>query len=165
MAQKLESVVCAIASRGRTCERDFSEQSTQVYLNGEAFSEVEVAISVGGDVALASVISQGCTPIGETWTITKADRNFIHEIAIVPPTKCLPRHSAIFRLRSSKIAWNLFVGLVMNEYLDEFHRGDFLIRNLIGADPKSGALAVAPTPAQARPSNFRGETPLPAPKT
>ena len=31
----------------------------------------------------------------------------------------------------------------MDEYRDEFRRGDFLIRNLIGADPRTGAIAVA----------------------
>ena len=41
---------------------------------------------------------------------------------------------------------NLFVGLVINEYLEEFQRGDFLVRNLLGADPRSGALAVGAFP-------------------
>jgi len=34
----------------------------------------------------------------------------------------------------------------MNEYRDEFRRGDFLIRNLVGVDPRSGAIAVAGAP-------------------
>jgi small ligand-binding sensory domain FIST len=35
---------------------------------------------------------------------------------------------------------------VVNEYLEEFHRGDFLIRNLLGADPRSGSIAVGALP-------------------
>jgi small ligand-binding sensory domain FIST len=31
---------------------------------------------------------------------------------------------------------------VINEYQEEFRQGDFLIRNLIGHDPQSGALAI-----------------------
>lgn len=31
----------------------------------------------------------------------------------------------------------------MNEYRDEFRRGDFLIRNLLGADQATGVIAVA----------------------
>jgi len=34
----------------------------------------------------------------------------------------------------------------MTEYRDEFHRGDFLIRNILGADQESGAVAVAAYP-------------------
>jgi len=41
---------------------------------------------------------------------------------------------------------NLLVGLVMDEYRDEFHRGDFLIRNLVGADPNSGSIAISAHP-------------------
>ena len=31
---------------------------------------------------------------------------------------------------------HLFAGLAVSEYLDEYKRGDFLVRNIIGADPK-----------------------------
>jgi small ligand-binding sensory domain FIST len=36
----------------------------------------------------------------------------------------------------------LHVGRVINEYQGDFHRGDFLVRNVVGFDPKSGALAI-----------------------
>ena len=62
----------------------FSDQTTQVYLNGDVFEDGGVAISVGGDVKLAGVISQGCTPIGETWTLTRVEKNLIHHIGNRP---------------------------------------------------------------------------------
>ena len=62
----------------------YSEQMTQVYLNGEVFEDGGVAISVGGEVKLSGVISQGCTPIGETWTLTRVEQNLIHQIANRP---------------------------------------------------------------------------------
>jgi small ligand-binding sensory domain FIST len=36
----------------------------------------------------------------------------------------------------------LHVGRVINEYQDEFHRGDFLVRNVMGVDQESGAIAI-----------------------
>jgi small ligand-binding sensory domain FIST len=141
---------------GGLASGEHNEQSTQIYLNGEVFEEGGVAISVGGDVALASVISQGCTPIGDTWTITKADRNFIHEIGNRPAYEVLAEtFSNLPASEQQKARGNLFVGLVMNEYLDEFHRGDFLIRNLIGADPKSGTLAVGAYPRTGQTIQFQ----------
>src|SRR3954468_8453148 len=136
---------------GGLASGDHSEQATQVYLNGEVFGEGGVAIAISGEVSLGSVISQGCTPIGDTWTITKAERNFIHEIGNRPAYEVLAEtFSNLPPQEQQKSRGNLFVGLVINEYLDEFHRGDFLIRNLIGADPKSGTLAVGafPRPGQ-----------------
>lgn len=49
--------------------------------------------------------------------------------ALSPRDQELARHS-------------LFAGLVMNEYRSGFQRGDFLVRNLMGFDADSGALAV-----------------------
>ncbi len=51
---------------GGLASGNFSDQTTQVYLNGDVFEDGGVAISVGGAVKLDGVISQGCTPIGET---------------------------------------------------------------------------------------------------
>jgi small ligand-binding sensory domain FIST len=133
---------------GGLASGDASGQGTQVYLNGDVFEEGGVAISVGGDVALASVISQGCTPIGETWTITKAERNLIHTIGNRPAYEVLAETFTGLPPGEQQQAQrgNLFVGLVVNEYLEEFQRGDFLIRNLMGADPNSGTIAIGAFP-------------------
>jgi small ligand-binding sensory domain FIST len=125
----------------------FSEQTTQVYLNGEVFEDGGVAVSVGGDVKLSGVISQGCTPIGETWTLTRVEQNLIHQIANRPAYAVLAETvQQLSPADQQKAKGNLFIGLVVNEYLEDFHRGDFLVRNLIGGDPNSGVLAVAALP-------------------
>jgi len=132
---------------GGLASGDYSEQLTQVYLNDEVFEEGGVAISMGGDVKLAGVTSQGCTPIGDTWTLTKVDENIIHEIGNRPAYEVLAETFNGLTAEEQKSArGNLFIGLVVNEYLDEFHRGDFLIRNLLGADPNSGSIAVGALP-------------------
>jgi small ligand-binding sensory domain FIST len=119
------------------------DQRTQVYLDGEVFEDGGVILAVGGEVHIAGVISQGCTPVGQTWTITRADRNLIHEIGGRPAYEVLAQTFQELSPEEQKLArGNLFVGLVVDEYQDEFRRGDFLIRNLIGVDPQSGTLAV-----------------------
>jgi small ligand-binding sensory domain FIST len=133
----------------------FSDQTTQIYLNGEVFEDGGVAISVGGDVKLSGVISQGCTPIGETWTLTRVEQNLIHQIANRPAYAVLA--DTVQKLSPAdqqKARGNLFIGLVVNEYLDEFHRGDFLVRNLIGGDPNSGVLAVGALPRAGQTMQF-----------
>ncbi len=122
---------------------DPSAQNTQVYLDGEVFEEGGVAISVGGGVKMQGVISQGCTPIGETWTLTRAEGNLIHEIGNRPAYEILAEtFNSMSTTDQKKSRGNLFIGLVVNEYLEDFHRGDFLVRALIGADPRSGDIAV-----------------------
>jgi small ligand-binding sensory domain FIST len=135
---------------------DFSERVTQVYLNGEVFEEGGVAVAVGGDVELASVISQGCTPIGDTWTLTRVNQNIIQQIGNRPAYEVLAETVQNLSEEEQKAArGNLLIGLVVNEYLDEFHRGDFLIRNLLGADAQSGAIAVGALPRPGQTIQFQ----------
>ena len=141
---------------GGLASGDFSQQLTQVYLNGDVFETGGVAISFGGDVKLAGVTSQGCTPIGETWTLTKVEQNIIHQIGNRPAYEVLAETFNALSPEEQKAArGNLFIGLVVNEYLDEFHRGDFLIRNVLGADPRSGCIAVGALPRQGQTIQFQ----------
>jgi small ligand-binding sensory domain FIST len=145
---------------GGLASGNLTEQYTQVYLNGEVFEEGGVAISVGGDVQLASVISQGCTPIGETATITKTKQNLIYQIGNRPAYQALAETlHALSTEEQQRTRGNLFVGLVINEYLEEFHRGDFLIRNLIGGDPDSGVLAIGELPRVGQTIQFQRRDP------
>lgn len=134
----------------------FSEQATQVYLDGDVFEEGGVAISVGGAVELRSVISQGCTPIGETWTLTRVDHNLIQQIGNRPAYEVLlDTFNALSAEEQKKAQRNLFIGLVTDEYREEFQRGDFLVRNLLGADPKSGIIAVGALPRAGQTVQFQ----------
>ena len=134
----------------------FPSQTTQVYLNGDVFEDGGVAISVGGDVELTGVISQGCTPIGETWTLTRVEHNLIHHIGNRPAYAVLAEtFQKLPPDEQRKAQGNLLIGLVVNEYLEDFHRGDFLVRNLIGGDPHSGVLAVGALPRAGQTMQFQ----------
>ncbi len=134
----------------------FNQQTAQVYLNGDVFEEGGVAISVGGDVQLTGVISQGCTPIGETWTLTRVEKNLIHHIGNRPAYAVLAEtFQKLPPEEQRKAQGNLFIGLVVNEYLEDFHRGDFLVRNLLGGDPHSGVLAVGTLPRAGQTMQFQ----------
>ena len=132
------------------------EPLTQVYLDGEVFEDGGVAIAVGGDVALTGVISQGCTPIGEAWTLTRVQQNLIQHIGNRPAYAVLSETvQQLSAEEQRQVQGNLHIGLVVNEYLDEFHRGDFLVRNLLGGDPNSGVLAVGALPRMGQTIQFQ----------
>jgi len=134
----------------------FSDQTTQVYLNGEVYEEGGVALSVGGGVTLSGVISQGCTPIGDTWTLTRVEQNLIHKIANRAAYEVLAETVGQLSAEDQrKVRGNLFIGLVVNEYLEDFHRGDFLVRNLLGGDPQTGVLAVGAMPRAGQTIQFQ----------
>jgi small ligand-binding sensory domain FIST len=141
---------------GGLASGNYPEPLTQVYLGGEVFEDGGVAIAVGGDVALAGVISQGCTPIGEAWTLTRVQQNYIQHIGNRPAYSVLSETvQQLSAEEQRKVQGNLHIGLVVNEYLDEFHRGDFLVRNLIGGDPNSGVLQVGALPRMGQTIQFQ----------
>jgi small ligand-binding sensory domain FIST len=75
--------------------------------------------------------------------VTRADRNIVYELAgqpayqrLVEILRALPEHER-------ELAQDgLHIGRVIDEHKLDFERGDFLIRNLIGADEQEGALAI-----------------------
>ncbi len=141
---------------GGLASGDFNAQETQLYLNGDVFDQGGVALAIRGEVTISSVISQGCTPIGDTWTITKAEKNYVHEIGNRPAYEVLVETINTLPFEDqTKVRGNLFAGLVVNEYLEEFHRGDFLIRNILGVDPRTGSLAIGAFPRQGQTIQFQ----------
>src|SRR5438876_6158165 len=77
------------------------------------------------------------------------------QLAIGPPIKSWPTLSANSPEEQKKARGNLFIGMVVNEYLDDYHRGDFLIRNLLGADARSGSIAVGAMPRLGQTCQFQ----------
>ncbi len=141
---------------GGLASGNYSSRQTQVYLNDQLFEGGGVAVALGGKVALSGIISQGCTPIGETWTITKTEGNLIHEIGNRPAYQLLVETLAGMSADlQRKTRGNLFVGLVMDEYRSEFERGDFLIRNILGADSETGAIAIGAMPRPGQTLQFQ----------
>jgi len=116
-----------------------------VFLNDRIVDAVCLPLS--GRAALLPILSQGCRPIGEPLTVTRAEDNIVYSLGSQPAYKAL--ESAFESLTDSEKSvakGNLFAGLAGNEYVEDFKPGDFLIRNIIGADPGSGAVVIGGIP-------------------
>lgn len=100
-------------------------------------------MALSGNIAVRSVISQGCRPIGDRFIVTKAEHNVIQELGGIPALQCL---QAVFQHLSSderaQAQRALHIGIAMDEHRAQFTRGDFLIRNLLGADQQTGAIVI-----------------------
>ena len=115
----------------------------RLILNDEVYDGGLVGVALSGRIAVRMVVSQGCRPIGEPYVVTKAEQNVIHELGGVP---ALDRLQTLFESLGGderRIAQRaLHLGIVIDEHRDRFERGDFLVRNLIGADRGSGSVAI-----------------------
>jgi small ligand-binding sensory domain FIST len=115
----------------------------RMLLGDRALDAGAVGVRLHGATRLRSVVSQGCRPIGRPLVVTRAERNVILELGGRP---ALAQLQEIFESLNTDeqrlVRQGLHVGQVINEYQQSFGRGDFLIRNVQGADPQSGAVAL-----------------------
>ncbi len=94
------------------------------------------------------LVSQGCRPIGEPLTVTKAESNVVYSLGARPAYEAL--ESAFEGLSDGEKAvakGNLFAGLAWHGICRGLQTGRFLIRNILGADPNSGAVVIGGFPA------------------
>lgn len=123
------------------------QRQTWVMLNGRMYNDGGVGLSIGGDFDLLPIVSQGCEPIGETWTITGVDEKWIETISNRPALQMLTDTLATLPAGMQQVARDqLVAGLAADEYRESFGRGDFLIRNIIGVQHESGAIALGARP-------------------
>ena len=102
-----------------------------------------VALGLSGGLRVQTIVSQGCRPIGEPLTITGAKQNLLLSLGSKPAYGVLNTvFNGLTKQEKDRARNNLFAGLAMSEYLEEYKRGDFLIRNILGADPEAGAVAI-----------------------
>jgi small ligand-binding sensory domain FIST len=94
--------------------------------------------------AVRPLVSQGCRPVGDPYTVTAAEGGVVYELGGRPPLERLRELAAGAAGRDAELlAQGVQVGVVIDEYAAERQPGDFLIRGIAGIDPGSGALEVA----------------------
>lgn len=119
--------------------------NNRLLLDDEVFDDGAVAVELSGAVVLRTIVSQGCRPIGRPMIVTKVEGNLIRELGRRPALEVVRELFASLSPDDRQRVQNgLHIGRVINEYQETFERGDFLIRNVLGADD-SGAIAITDT--------------------
>lgn len=114
-----------------------------LFLDDEIFTDGMVGVALTGDVAIDTVVAQGCRPIGDLMQVTRCKGNLLYELDGEPVLPLLQELFTDLDERDRQLAGTaLFVGVLMDEFSEKPQVGDFLIRNLIGIDPQRGAIAV-----------------------
>jgi small ligand-binding sensory domain FIST len=117
----------------------------RIVTRGRTVTDGAAGVIIGGGVELTTVVSQGCRPYGSPLTVTRSERNVIYELAGKPTMERLVDQikqglsvAEVANLESG----GLHLGRVIDEHRSEFGRGDFLVRNVVGVDRATGAVAV-----------------------
>jgi small ligand-binding sensory domain FIST len=116
---------------------------TTLYLGDRVYHSGAITLALTGDIQVDPIVAQGCRPVGEPMFITASHENLIREIDGHAARDVM---SDLFEKLSPAdrdlFSQSLFLGLAMRPDASEYSPGDFLIRNILGMDPQSGALWV-----------------------
>ena len=116
-----------------------------LFLGNQSYQDGAIGLSLTGDIAMDTVVAQGCRPIGEPKRITACQDNLLLALEGKPPLTYLREVYAGLPARDQGlVATNLFLGIAMDPLVsqDKLDAGSFLIRNLLGADMEQDTIAV-----------------------
>ena len=112
--------------------------------NDEVYTQGMVGLSLSGPLKIATVVSQGCRPIGQHMVVTRSHENVIEQLGGKPAMEVLRGVVSELPANDQHLLQNgLFVGQAISEYREQFGRGDYLVRNVIGVDEEGGSVSIA----------------------
>ncbi|MFO7654634.1 MAG: FIST C-terminal domain-containing protein [Candidatus Krumholzibacteriia bacterium] len=112
-------------------------------LEGEVFRDGLVGLGLSGALRLDAIVAQGCRPIGPILQVTRSQGHIL--LGLNDRSALEAVHEVLSELDTDerRLARNsLHLGVHMDPLSGDPHRGDFLIRNLAGIDPGTGAILV-----------------------
>jgi small ligand-binding sensory domain FIST len=114
-----------------------------LFLDDQIYRSGAVGVAMSGNIQVDTVVAQGCRPIGSSMRITQSRRNLLVELDGKPPMEVLrDLFQSLGERDRGLIRHSLFLGVVMDELIDQPRQGDFLIRNVMGMDERTGVLAI-----------------------
>jgi len=115
--------------------------AARLLTNGEVHRSGAMLLALTGNVVIDPVLAQGCRPIGEPLFVTACEGNLISELDGRRPKELL---TSLFETLDGadrgRFGDTLCIGLALPGPRQAVGVGDFLIRNVLGLDPDSGAL-------------------------
>ena len=125
-----------------------------LFCNDKLHREGIVGVALSGEIVLEAIVAQGCRPIGELYRVSEGDRNVMLKLEPDSPDENATAGQTPLEIlqdifqemdeEERELAQNaLFVGVAQSGFKPNLTRRDFLIRNLVGVDPRNGAIAVA----------------------
>lgn len=130
-------------------------RSSGLFCDRKMYREGLVGVALSGEIVMDTIVAQGCRPIGELYQVSEGDRNIILKLdadaegadTSSEPQTPLEVLQNIFQSMDEEereLAQNaLFIGVAQSGFKPSLTRRDFLIRNLVGVDPRNGSIAVA----------------------
>ena len=117
-------------------------QTFQMYQD-QVLSDAVAGFILNGPFTHTIGLAQACHPIGNPMMVTRGGHNTIYELAGRPALEWYTKLFAHIPPERVRAATGLvFVGFPADSAETRFHRGSYLIRNVMGVDPREGSITI-----------------------
>jgi small ligand-binding sensory domain FIST len=131
-------IVGGLASGGR----EPGEHTLQ--MNGQTMQSGVVGVCLSGNIAVDTIVAQGCRPIGPPCFVTSVEDRTLKGLDGRPALDVLEGICRTLEPTEAALARQaLFAGVAMRKNQQAYESGDFLVRELVGAVPDERALVIA----------------------
>jgi small ligand-binding sensory domain FIST len=112
-----------------------------LFARSDVLRDGAVMTVLSGAIDIDVVVSQGCRPVGRVLRVSDARDNVILGLDDAAPLEELKRLVEALPDGDRELLRNgIYLGRAIDPGKDRLGRGDFLIRGVVGVDPRSGAI-------------------------
>jgi small ligand-binding sensory domain FIST len=142
--QTLDEAFPRMLKLGGLANAGAPDQPAALFAHGDVLQGGGIVVALQGAIEVKALVSQGCRPVGEPVIVTRARGNVIKELNAGRPAEVLRRiYDGLNPRDLARFNTSMFLGVDLgDDSRSRYGRGDFLMRNILGIDPDSGALAV-----------------------
>lgn len=144
LLQGLDAVLGDVPVVGGAASSVDSGASTFQFCGSESAEAAVAGLRLGGNFHHVVGVTQGCQPFGAPMRVTRAHENIILELDGKSAFEALRESAPGGLMKDLDWALNfIFVGLLPGPNDHELRPGEYLVRNIVTADPDTGVLAIS----------------------
>ncbi len=139
----LDTVYPGLPKAGGLASGGHPPGTTALLIGDRVVRSGVVGVALRGNIEVDTIVAQGCRPIGTPMFVTRAEDEVILELDGQPALQALEAlYTQLPAADQELLRRSLSLGLVADRTKQSYGRGDFLVRDILGADPALGALAI-----------------------
>ena len=149
LLQGLDFAYAGAAKVGGLADTGLSGSHSSLFCDFKQYRDGLVGVALSGNLIMETIVAQGCRPIGQPYQVVEGERNILlklEESAYGKTRTPLEILQGIFEDLDEEdralAQRSLSIGIAQSAFKQTLEQGDFLIRNVLGVDPRTGAMAI-----------------------
>ena len=149
LLQGLDFAYAGAAKVGGLADAGSFGNHSSLFCDFKQYRDGMVGVALSGNLVMETIVAQGCRPIGQPYQVVEGERNILlklEESAYGKTHTPLEILQGIFEDLDEEdralAQRSLSIGIAQSAFKQTLEQGDFLIRNVLGVDPRTGAMAI-----------------------